>query len=52
MCRLKISSNLSTAMGLFLHVEITWATGKSFRRLACVGKERGTGNAGIYCGGE
>jgi len=51
-CRIKISSNLSTATCHFLHIEITWVAGKSFRRLACIGKERGAGNAGIYCGEE
>jgi len=39
-------------MGHFLHIEITWVAGKSFRRLVCIGKERSVFNAGIYSGEE
>jgi hypothetical protein len=39
-------------MGHSLHVEITWVIGRSFRRLASMGKEKGASNAGIYCSKE
>jgi hypothetical protein len=39
-------------MGHFLHIKTTWVAGKNFRRLACIGKERGVVNTGIYCGEE